>query len=162
MSESTGLSARFYFSYYQFLVFDGSVKRPGCAWTEAHFAQGFARRRENVSFRTLLEFGYGDLAVRLGPYAAGIQHERVIEVPLEVRSGEIMIAGPEEMGSEQILDVPIGHYRLTAAQRVSGDDREVIDLYLEWLAEPITRSRIIVADDALRPPSPLVESVDVA
>jgi hypothetical protein len=40
-------------------------------------------------------------------------------------------------------------------------DRETIDLYFEEIASPLLKSRIIVADAALDPPSPLLESVEV-
>jgi hypothetical protein len=115
-----------------------------------------------VSFGTLLEFGHGDVAVHLGPYKGKDDHERVIEVPIEVSSGEVVVGGPEEYPNKHIVKVPKGHYRLVAAQTVTGDDREAIDLYFERLTEPLGKSRIVVADDVLDPPSPLLESVETA
>ena len=162
MSESIFYSAEIYFSYSQFQVFDSSVSLPGCAWTDEHYRQGFARREPNVSFGTMLEFGHGDVAVHLGPYKPEDEHERVIEVPIEVSSGEVVIGGPEEYPNKHIVKMRKGHYRLVAAQSVTGDDREAIDLYFEELTEPLAASRIIVADDALHPPSPLIEGVDMA
>lgn len=110
----------------------------------------------------MLEFGHGDVAVHLGPYKPEDVHERVTEVPIEVSSGEVVIRGPEEYPNRHVVKVRKGHCRLVAAQTVTGDDREVIDLYFEELTGPLATSRIIVADDALNPPSPLMESVDVA
>ena len=162
VSEAAIYSATVYFSYSQFQVFDSTVKLPGCAWTEGHYKQGFARREPNVCFGTMLEFGHGDVTVHLGPYEGKDDHERVIEVPLEVSSGEVVIGGPEEYPNKHIVKVAPGHYRLVAAQTVTGDDREAIDLYLEKLSEPVSRSRIIVADNALNPPSALLENVEVA
>jgi hypothetical protein len=162
VSESVIYSATIYFSYSQFQVFDSSVKLPGCAWTEGHYMQGFARRDLNVSFGTMLEFGHGDVAVHLGPYQGEDYHERVIEVPIEVLSGEVVIAGPEEYPNKHIVKMAAGHYRLVAAQTVTGDDRESIDLYFEKLDEPLAKSRIVVADDALDAPSPLLENTEVA
>jgi hypothetical protein len=162
VSEAAIYSATIYFSYSQFQVFDGSVKLPGCAWTDGHYKQGFARREPNVSFGTMLEFGHGDVAVHLGPYKGKDDHERVIEVPIEVSSGEVVIGGPEEYPNKHIVKMRTGHYRLVAAQTVTADDREAIDLYFERLAEPLATSRIIVADDVLEPPSPLLESVETA
>lgn len=162
LAESVVYSARICFSYSQFQVFDSSVTLPGCAWTDEHYKQGFARREPNVSFGALLEFGHGDVAVHYGPYKPKDEHERVIEVPLEVPSGAVVIAGPEEFENEHIVRLAKGHYRLVAAQVVTGDDRETIELYVEKLDEPLAKSRIIVADEALRPPSPLLESVEVA
>ena len=96
-TDSSIFSSSLYFSYNQFLVFDRSVAtRPGLDWTEVHSKQGFARREKTVSFGTLLEFGHAEVAVHLGPYKPTNNHERVIEVPLEVPSGEVVIGGPEE------------------------------------------------------------------
>lgn len=162
LGESEVFVADVYFSYSQLCVFDKSVALPGCAWTETHFRQGFARREANVCFGTLLEFGHAELAVRVGPYEATGEHERVIEVPFEVSSGEIVIAGPEEVENEYVVKLAPGHYRLVAAQTVTAEDREAIDLYFEKLANPLIHSRIIVTDDTLAPPDPLVETVDVA
>ncbi len=162
VSEAAIYSGTTYFSYSQFQVFDSEVKLPGCAWTDGHYKQGFARREPNVSFGTLLEFGHADVAVHLGPYKGNDDHERVIEVPIEVSSGEVVVGGPEEYPNKHIVKVPKGHYRLVAAQTVTGDEREAIDLYFERLAEPLARSRIVVADDVLDPPSPLLESVETA
>jgi hypothetical protein len=161
-SESAVFSAKIYFSYSQFLVFDKSVKLPGCAWTEGHFRQGFARREMNVCFGTPLEFGYADIAVHLGPYKRKDEHQRVIEVPIEVSSGEVEVAGPEEIEHKNVVKLAKGSYRLVAAQAVTDDDNEMVDLYFEKLSEPITESRIIVCDNALHPPSLLLESVEVA
>ena len=164
VSEQAIYSATVYFSYSQFQVFDRSVTLPGCAWTEGHYKQGFARREPNVSFGTMLEFGYGDVAIHLATYERRHDHhERVIEVPIDVLSGEIVVAGPEEeYPNKHVVKIPKGHYRLVAAQTVTGDEREAIDLYFEKLAEPLAKSRILVADDMLDPPSPLLESVETA
>jgi hypothetical protein len=161
-SEAATFSATIYFSYSQFQVFDRSVKLPGCAWTEMHYKQGFARRASNVSFGTMLEFGHGDVAVYFGSYEGKDLHERVIEVPIEVSSGEVIISGPEEYPNEHVVKMPQGHYRLVAAQMVTGADREAIDLYFEKLAQPLAKSRIVAADDALSPPTALLETADVA
>ncbi len=162
LSESAIYTGTIYFSYNQFNVFDRSVKLPGCAWTDGHYKQGFARRQRNVAFSTLLEFGHGDLAVHLAPYAEKHAYQRVIEVPIEVPSGEVVLEGPEEDPDKRTVQMPCGHYRLIAAQAVTGEDREAIDVYFERLSQPLARSRIIVADDELDPPSPLLESVEVA
>jgi hypothetical protein len=160
-SEPAFFSARIYFSHSQFFVFDKSVKLPGCAWTEGHYQQGFARREMNVCFGTPLEFGHADMVVHLGPYKRKDEHQRVIEVPIEV-SGEVVIAGPEEIENKNVVKVAKGAYRLVAAQTMMGDDREVIDLYFEKLINPITKSQILVCDDALHPSSQILESAEVA
>jgi hypothetical protein len=162
VSEAATYSGTIYFSYNQFLVFDASVKLPGCAWTEDHFKQGFARREQNASFGTLLEYGHGDMAAYLGPYEGKDDHERVIEVPIEVSSGQVVIGEPEEYPNKHIVKMPKGHYRLVAAQTATADNREAIDLYFEKLNKPLAESRIIVADPALNPASPLLESAEAA
>jgi hypothetical protein len=79
MSTKPNLSSRFHFSYSQFLVYDASVRLPGCDWTDEHSAQGFARRESTVNFSTLLEFGLADVAVIHGAYRPTEEYERVIE-----------------------------------------------------------------------------------
>ena len=56
----------------------------------------------------MLEFGHGDVAVHLGPYKGKDDHERVIEVPIEVSSGEVVIGGPEEYPNKHIVKMPKG------------------------------------------------------
>ena len=151
-----------YFSYSQLQVFDSSVKLPGVSWTDGHFKQGFARQAQNVSFGTRLEFGHAEVAVYLAPYKKKDAHERAIEVPFEVISGEVVIGGPEEYPNKHFVKLPNGHYRLVAAQQVTDEDREVVELFMEKVVEPLTHSRVIVADEELDPPDPLIETVEVA
>lgn len=160
--KPTLFNATIYFSYGQFHVFDASVQLPGCAWTERHYAQGFARREQVVNFRTLLEFGEGDVAVHFGPYQERREHERVIVVSLHVTSGEVVIGGPEEYPNKNSLKVANGHYRLAAAQRISDDDREAIDLYFEMSSNPLRGSEVIRADSELMANMELLETADVA
>lgn len=159
-SESAIASARIYFSYNQFYVFDKSIESPECTWTQLHLDQGFARRERNAAFGTLLQFGHGELSVHMGPYEGREDHERVVAVPLEVPSGEVVVVGPEEFEDTRVVTLAAGHYRLTVAQAVLADDHEQIDLYFEKLDLPLKTSRVIVADAELRPPSPLLETAD--
>jgi hypothetical protein len=100
--------------------------------------------------------------VHLGPYEGRDEHTRVIEVPFEVSSGEVVVGGPEEfpVKPERVVQLPTGHYRLVAAQAVIDEDQEKIDLYFEKLAEPLATSRIIMADQVMRPPTPLLETAE--
>jgi len=161
LSDSGIFSTKIYFAYSQFQVFDKATL-PGHHWTQGHFDQGFARTERNVSFGTPLEFGHGAVVVHRGPYEARDDHTRVIEVPFEVWTGEVVVGGPEEfpVKPERVFQLPKGHYRLVAAQTVADEDQENIDLYFEKLTEPLTKSRIVVADDAIHPPSPLLESAE--
>jgi len=163
MSKKKPAELTIYFAYSQFMVSDRAVALPGCAWTQVHTNQGFARRDSCTCLRTLLEFGVADVTVYMGPYAPRRTYQRAIAVPIELASGEVVIEGPEDdVTNRQFVSLPSGHYRLTAAQRVVDEGREKIDLYFEKLAEPSLSSRIIVADDALTPPEVLIETADVA
>jgi hypothetical protein len=161
LSDSAILSARIVFGYSQFLLFDKEA-RPGHRWSQGHYDQGFARTGRSVSFGTPLEFGLGAVLVHLGPYEGRDEHTRVIEVPFEVSSGEVVVGGPEEfpVAPERVFQLPNGHYRLVVAQAVTDEDQEKIDLYFEKLAEPLPTSRVIVADEAMRPPTPLLETAE--
>jgi Competence protein J (ComJ) len=167
MNSKTILSARFYFSYSQFLVYDASVQVPFCECTAAHFDQGFARRESTVNFRTLLQFGQADLSVNLGPYGADVEYTRVIAVPFVVTSGRVFVKGPEEFEVQRQFEVAPGNYRLTAAQRITvdaeeSDGEEGIALFFEPLAGPLERSSILVADDALAVSDQLIETAEIA
>lgn len=156
-------SLRFYFSYKQFIVYDESVRLPGCDWTEKHIAQGFARRESVAGFSTLLEFGYANLTVSRGEYLPKKEYERVIAVPFFVTSGKVIVCGPEELNNQKrCFDLSPGNYRLVAAQRANDDEEEVVDLFFEPLEGPLERSTVLVADSALNPPASLLELVEVA
>lgn len=127
LSDSAILSARIYFAYSQFQVFDRAVLA-GHHWSQGHYDQGFARTGRSVSFGTRLEFGHGAVLVHLGPYEGRDEHTRVVEVPFEVSSGEVVVGGPEEfpVKPERVFQLPKGPYRLVAAQAVTDEDQEKI------------------------------------
>jgi hypothetical protein len=158
------LSPDLYFSYSQFFVYDASVQMPACEWTKAHSDQGFARRNATVAFGTLLEYGTAKVDVAIRPYQPREDYERVIAVPFTVVSGKVIVDGPEESetGRERNFTLPSGNYRLVAVQRVTGDENEAIDLFFEPLGEALERSAVLVADDGLNPPTPLLETAAVA
>lgn len=160
-TELAIFSTKIHFAYGQFLVLDKAAHAGHC-WSEDHYDQGFARTARSVSFGAPQQFGHGAVLVYLGAYKARNEHTRVIEVPFEVSSGDVVIAGPEEfpVKSQCVLPLPKGHYRLVAAQVVTDEDREEIDLFFEKLAEPLTKSRILVADAAMRLPTRLLETAE--
>ena len=127
MPASIPLPPRLYFSYGQFMVFDAAVSAPGCLWTDIHNAQGFARRESTVSFATLVEFGYADVFYHEGHFQSEKTYERAIAVPFAVVSGKVVVAGPEEIKIARALELPPGNYRIVAAQRLRGDEEELID-----------------------------------
>lgn len=152
------------FSYSQFFVYEDLVRMPACDWTESHSHQGFARRQGVVAFGTLLEYGIAKVLVHFGHYQSRAGHQRVIAVPFAVSSGRVIVDGPEETETGRRRSFPLepGNYRLVAAQRVTGDEEEAIDLFFDRLTKALERSAILIADDALDPPSPLVETSRVA
>lgn len=154
--------SKLYFSYGQFIVFDQSVALPGCDWSDAHFSQGFARRNSTACIRTLSEFGHANVRVSMTQFAPKADHVRVIAMPFIVESGTVVVEGPEEVGTNRTIKVPTGNYRLVAAQAASGEDEEAIDLFFERVVRPVQHSEILVRDDELDPPSPLIETAEVA
>jgi hypothetical protein len=114
-----------------------------------------------VAFGTLLEYGKARVEVVVRTYQPRDIYERVIAVPFAVVSGKIIVDGPEETetGRERNFTLPPGNYRLVAAQRVTGDEAEAIDLFFESVSAPLA---ILVADSALNPPTPLLETAQVA
>jgi hypothetical protein len=162
MNTKVVLSPRLYFSYSQFMVYDQSVRLPGCEWTDRQSAQGFARRVSTVNFNTLLEFGYADVTISPGPFEPSEGYQRVIAVPFLVTSGKVVVDGPEETSVQRNFALPPGNYRLVAAQRVITEEKEAIDLFFEPLTEPLERSSILVADKALTPLTHLIENARIA
>lgn len=160
VAESSSVAPDLQFSYSQFFLYDAGLKNPACEWTELHSRQGFARRDGVAAIGTLLEFGTAKVMLSLGrPEFEG--YERVVAVPLEVKSGAVAIDGPEETPGIRKHQVANGHYRATIGQRRSDDDQEEITVWLEKVDVPMQRSELLVVDDALDPPTPLVESASL-
>ena len=154
-----------YVSYGQIMVFDASVKLPGCLWTPEHGRQGFVRRDQTASFRTIVEYGHTPVHVHLEPFVSSPEHVCAIEVPLRVTSGAVAIGGPEEIERKNLVALPAGSYRVTCAQSGTESEGETVEIYLEKLERPLTHSRILVAGDFFDPPgppSPLVEDAEIA
>ncbi len=149
------------YAYNQFLVFDSSIQLPGNDWTQTHFDQGFARRDSSVAFRTLYQFGLAAVEVFSGNYIPRQDERRVVAVPFESVSGDVMIEGPE--GSGSAISLTPGHYNLTSAQAT---DEETGDLFIRlFFTESeieIKSSRILVADRDLSPPDVLLEGSEIS
>jgi Competence protein J (ComJ) len=150
-----------YFAYSQFLVYDVSVDHIGSAWTETHSRQGFARRESYASIGTLLEDGKGIVKVYPDGYVEDRDHARVISIPFYSPTGQITVTGPEEFEPSVVLQFESTHFRLTVAQRLVGEEQEMIELYFEEMDRPLGKSEILVADDELDPPETLLEHADV-
>jgi hypothetical protein len=160
--DGAPIEAEIYLSYGQFMVFDRSVRLPGCDWTEAHFAQGFARRDSVAAIRALAEFGDARLRVFSGGYRALDEYARVMAVPFAVTSGVVLVEGPEGNGDGLSIDLASGDYRLVVAQTWADDQRLALDLFFERLARPLAGSEILLCDEELNPPSPLIETAAIA
>jgi hypothetical protein len=147
------------FSYSQFFLYDAGVKNPACNWTETHSRQGFVRRDGVIAVGTLLQFGTAKVTLAIGPpsYEA---YDRVLSVPLEIRSGAIAIDGPEEPPGIRKSQLVTGHYRATIGQKYLDDAQEEVAIWLEKIDVPIQRSELLVVDEALDPPTPLLETAD--
>jgi hypothetical protein len=160
MFKATILS-RMYFSYYQFMIADANVQELGCKWTAAHTSQGFARRDDFVSFNTLLQFGDAIPRVVCGPVMPDSSYERAISVPLYCDTGQLQVVGIEEFDVVRHIKLDKGHYRVTAAQVVSGEEELILDIFLERLDAPLSKSVIVLADSMLSPPTELIEWSEV-
>jgi hypothetical protein len=158
--RSISLSPDLEFSYSQFFVYDAGLTSPACEWTETHSKQGFARRECAVAIGTLLEFGTANVVVTFGTPSNLEPYERVLAVPLEVKTGAVSIDGPEESGGKRVVVAASGHYRATVAQRAVDDSREDINIWLEKVDVPIRHSELLVVDEALDPPAALLETAN--
>ena len=69
---------------------------------------------------------------------------------------------PEENYGERGFPLPSGHYRLVAAQSVTGEDKESVALFFEPLTTELECSTILVADVELNPSPPLLETAEIA
>ena len=160
-NEGAGrLVLRIYISHSEFFIYDADVKYPRCKWAEGHVRQGFARRDSEIAVGALIEYGYAEVVVVYQPYSFRVEYERVITVPFRVTSGVVLIEGPEDE-SDRRIDCPVGDYRLTVAQFSLDEEAEVIHLFFEPVASPIEQSSILIADKALDPTAPLIETCEI-
>jgi hypothetical protein len=149
-----------YFSFSQFLLFDSALTEPALEWSQEHSAQGFVRAESRVAVGSLLSHGIARARVFDEPPQGVGTYRRVIAVPMELTSDRVAFTNPDALPSEAVpVELPRGHYRVFVAQRLEEDGkRESVDVFFERLTEALTRSQIIVADDALDPPSCLLET----
>lgn len=158
-------SFQIYASYSQFMVFDDSVRLPGLNWTEAHSRQGFIRSESSIGFGIPYEFGKSRVDVFLGaPPPLEAKCDRAFSVPFYAPTGRIVVSGPEEVppDASQIFEVPLGHYKLTAAIRAVGEQEFDIGIFLEPTQIPVASSVVLVADEYMTANDVLVETGGVA
>jgi hypothetical protein len=148
------------YSYNHFLIFDVGEPQPGCAWTDRHVAQGFARRESTVGFSTLAEFGLARLRVFLGEAESLQPYERAIAVSFMCSSGTVAIEGPDEDPGGRELPVGVGCFEVLCCQELD-DDSLTIDLFFRLI--PVPRpSRILKADPDITATGPLLETAKQA
>lgn len=151
-----------YFSYGQFMVYDRSERSPGSLWTEAHVAQGFIRRPYSIGFGTILEYGRASVRIFLRELTDLDTYERIVRVPIELRTGVMQIDGPEEHPTRRSVQLDAGHYQICVAQRVIDSDSEAIDIFIVPCNSAANQSQIVLADSHLTLLHELVETGDVA
>jgi hypothetical protein len=155
------LETSMYVSFSQLIISDITVSKPGCHWTAAHVAQGFARRVDAISFLTLIEFGESRIQVVIGKLESSGGYVRVVGVPFQTTSGQVAIRTPEASEPATIEIMP-GHYWVCCAQSLDDTGGHEIALSFERVDEPLQRSRVILADAELNPGEELVETAEVA
>lgn len=143
-----------YFSYGFFMVYDSADDNPVFDWTDAHVQQGFARSDTAVCFQSFVEFGDAEVRVFKTGYQRQPDHVRAIQVPIQFTSGSVGVEGPEDFGEGARLSIEAGAYLLTAGQT---EDSRRIDLYFQATDSLHGRSSILLQDEELDPPSPLLE-----
>ena len=151
-----------YFSYGQVLAYDQNESEPGSHWTDQHVAQGFVRRERALGIGTLIQYGNARIRAFLGQPESLDSYKRAISMPITIESGVLCVEGPEEYPVDRVLHLPIGLYRLTAAQSRTSDTELEIDLYLEPLTEISATSEILKADGSLRITGQLQETGEAA
>ncbi|WP_035613408.1 competence protein ComJ [Haloferula sp. BvORR071] len=158
-----------YFSYSMFAIFDNAVGLPRVNFTKIHIAQGFGRNESGAWFHTPEEYGMAYLRVAVGPFEPTGEYDRAVSVPFRCVSGQVTLAGPDEgEGDDWTIELAPGDYLLTVAQRITQPEdedheaEEEIDLFFEPLAQPASRSEILIADEKMEPPAVLQEDGGIA
>jgi hypothetical protein len=148
-----------------FAVYDGELPFPvPVLGTDDHVRQGFYRLENQVVFQAMNEFGHAQVTAYSGAYDEKPAYHRVIEVPLSVSSGRVIIEAPEDQSFPPLTLQP-GPYRVIAAQTLLveegelDEDTAIVDFFFELLPQPLGKSRILRADRGLEPPVQLLETV---
>lgn len=130
-------------------LFDPALEQPFNSWQLEHVMQGFAWRAESVSFRTL---GSGETAIEIGVaerWAVRPDTRRAVLVPFRVGpSGAVRVASPE---AHRDIPMPAGRYALLF--ETHGDPAWA---GLTFVPDDATEARVLLADDGISPPDPLL------
>lgn len=134
-------------------VFNANMVNPFNDWTETHAHQGFAWRTESVSFGLINDPIEAIVRVNVGgeikPQSGA---ERAIVVPFTVVApGKVEIAG---LDRGEKVDLNIGTYALLFETAKIDEERAWINL--TFVPSEQTDPRILIKDEALTPPNPLL------
>jgi hypothetical protein len=142
-----------HFSYGQFYVFNVQdvpkrqrIRTHEDCFLPQHISQGFFREKMQICFFTFVTWGNAKITVYKGSYDkdSDSNDKRVIGVPFEVLNGKVDFGSPEGSSSNSSLELNIGHYWLTVAQKLIKDEesqRSEIDV--RFYFEPVSSPRTI-------------------
>lgn len=140
-------------SYSQIAVFWAGLENPFNDWTNTHVEQGFAWRRQSVSFRTLDESGTAKVFVDVKEQAeVRVDTIRAIQVPFVVpASGEIEIASITNGSKVKLIH---GEYLLLFETGLN-EDRTMWCAF-SFVREQLAAPAVLRADKELTPSHPLL------
>lgn len=155
----------FPYSYGSLFILDKGAKLPDLGWSAAHDLQGFSRGPGCLQIATLTQWGSAELHLTVDHHSDYNKFVRVIEIPLEVKSGTIEVGTVDSASEPELFDVIPGQYKVVVAQLLLEEDeelnfgKELIEICFHKLHEPMLKSRILVCDDGLDPPKELLETL---
>ncbi|MCG3132764.1 MAG: hypothetical protein FLDDKLPJ_03630 [Phycisphaerae bacterium] len=152
-------------SYSSIVIADTSLDRMFNDWSDAHVRQGFSWRQGSVSFGT---FDSIDMLLEVQIVADWKPRDdalRIIQVPFAVNgSGTLLI---DSLGMEHYVSVPVGEYCLIyehgllrgpGVGKVKSDEK--LWGLLTFIPGDIPEPKIVLADEELDPPNPLVMTAE--
>jgi hypothetical protein len=168
MSSELLYDDRIYYSYGQICASDEALEPASTImWTKDQNAQGFSRGHFEVDFATLYDFGWAQFQVFKGPFRKLRPYHRAILTSIHVPSAVLYVNGPDEGYDFRPFKLEAGHYEIACAQESlgGGDDHSpegilLIHMFLTKIAGPLSKSHILIADERLHPPEPLIEILE--
>jgi hypothetical protein len=146
------------FSYSQISVFQTNMIDPFNNWNDVHVLQGFSWRPNSVSFKTLSEYGDAEITIELSDSIKISDGAiRSILVPFTVEE-EIEIAS---ITDSVVIEIPKGEYGLIFnAIPSTSNNSERYELI--FVKSTFPEAKILIQDDELSPPSPLLMEATAA
>lgn len=123
----TEKSYKLYVSFCQIAIFASHLDQPFNDWTDQQVSQGFAWKKNSVSFRTLVEDGIHLIKVAVKAEMPSIAEDaiRTIDVPFESPpDGNIEIAS---ISDSVAISLPSGRYTLRCELfgQISGNENTI-------------------------------------